>query len=94
MMIAAITLNSGICGDKMHFLNMFQKDGYAISQSDFNQGVRYIDGLKSYASEAIGNWGFQVSSTAKDGEGKMINGLLRHCGTLHSSSKLYRVLAA
>ncbi len=92
--IAAITLNSGICGDKMHFLNVFQKDGYAITQDEFNQGVKYVDGLKSYASDQIGNWGFRFSSSASGNDGKMINGLLRLAGTFNNPGKIFRILTA
>ncbi|WLQ13601.1 hypothetical protein O5O45_28130 [Hahella aquimaris] len=70
-LIAAFTLNSGICGDKMHFLNMFRDNGYVISQYEFDRGVKYVDTLKTFAAEYIGKQSYLFHSSDK-----MVNGLL------------------
>jgi len=51
--IAALTLNSGICGDAMHFLNMFEKDGSAIDIDKFAKGVSYRNSLKNYSASFL-----------------------------------------
>ena len=56
--IAALTLNSGICGDKMRFIQLFNGDGSVISQSSFDSGVAMIDGLKPFAGQLLRNMGF------------------------------------
>lgn len=61
--LAALTLNSGWCGDKMRFLRMFKDDDQIISQDQFDQGVMYIDGqLKPYASKYLEEAGYGFRS--------------------------------
>jgi hypothetical protein len=60
--LAALTLNSGMCGDKMRFLRMFKDDETIITQSQFDKGVKFLDGdLKPYARGYLddANFGFQ-----------------------------------
>ncbi len=61
--IAALTLNSGICGDKKRYLQLFE-DGGLISQSNFDAGVKMIDGLKPFAGGMLRNAGFQLNPIA------------------------------
>ncbi|WP_020407809.1 hypothetical protein [Hahella ganghwensis] len=70
-LIPALTLNSGICGDKMHFLNMFRNNGHVISQYEFDRGVKYVDTLKTFAAEYIGKQSYLFHSSDK-----MVNALL------------------
>jgi hypothetical protein len=58
--LAMLALNSGICGDKMHFLQMFQDDTKVIAQASFDAGVKYVDDMKiwgaSYLTDAAFNF--------------------------------------
>ena len=51
--LAALTLNSGICGSKMHFLQLFTSSGDVVSQKEFDKGVQLIDNLKPRCGEFI-----------------------------------------
>jgi len=55
--IPILTINSGICGDKMVWLNMFNDKASGIvpiSQDQFDQGVAYIDGhLKPWGAKYL-----------------------------------------
>ncbi|VXB13547.1 conserved hypothetical protein [Burkholderia sp. 8Y] len=70
--LSVLTLNSGICGDKMHFLAMFKDDETVISEAAFASGCRYIDGLKIWGAEYLSDSGFTFKS--KD---PMIQSLLK-----------------
>jgi hypothetical protein len=61
--LSVLALNSGICGDKMHFLAMYKADTSIVTQAEFDAGVRYVDSLKSWGSEYLGDAGFAFSST-------------------------------
>jgi hypothetical protein len=63
--LAVLTLNTGICGDKMHFLKMFKDDGVAVSQSDFDRGCVFVDSLKAWGSDYLGKCGYDFSSDDK-----------------------------
>ncbi|WP_250501231.1 hypothetical protein [Caballeronia sp. GAWG1-5s-s] len=70
--LSVLTLNSGICGDKMHFLAMFKDDETVISEAAFASGCRYIDSLKVWGADYLDDSGFTFKS--KD---PMIQGLLK-----------------
>jgi hypothetical protein len=63
--ISILTLNSGICGDKMRFLQMFKDDGKQISQGEFDRGVRFVDGLKPWGAEYLGKCGYSFQASSK-----------------------------
>lgn len=69
--LSALTLNSGICGDKMHFLAMFKDNESVITQAEFTAGCKYIDDLKIWGSSYLGDAGFAFKS-----DDATINGLL------------------
>lgn len=69
--LSVLTLNSGICGDKMHFLAMFKDNETIITQAEFTAGCKYIDNLKVWGSEYLGDAGFAFKS-----EDATIKGLL------------------
>ncbi|MBT8405031.1 MAG: hypothetical protein KJP18_14305, partial [Gemmatimonadetes bacterium] len=64
-LIPMLTLNTGICGDKMRFLQMFEASGGGvISQSKFDAGVKYIDKhLKPFASDYLNNCPYDMNGT-------------------------------
>jgi hypothetical protein len=59
--ISVLALNSGICGDKMRFLQMYT-NGDQINQSAFDAGVRYVDELKAWGGRYLDEVGYAFSS--------------------------------
>ncbi|WP_244808432.1 hypothetical protein [Caballeronia zhejiangensis] len=76
--LSVLALNSGICGDKMHFLAMFKDDESIVTQAEFTAGGKYVDSLKVWGSDYLSDAGF-----AFDSDDAMIKGLL----TLATSHK-------
>jgi hypothetical protein len=70
--LSVLALNSGICGDKMHFLAMFGDDGAVIGQNEFNAGVAYVDSLKAWGSGYLRDAKYSFSSGDP-----VVTGLLR-----------------
>ncbi len=65
--LIALTLNSGICGDKMNFINMF--DSYTegpIKQDKFDKGVEYVDSLKDYSANFLRTSDYRFTSDYPD----------------------------
>lgn len=69
--LAVLALNSGIVGDKMHFVQMFKDDNSVIGQSQFDHACAYVDSLKQWGSGYLAKTGFAFSS-----EDPMTAGLL------------------
>ena len=61
--IAALTLNSRLCGDKMRFLRVMKDDDTVVSQSQFDKGCAFVDGLKCYATDYLHDSGFDFKSS-------------------------------
>jgi hypothetical protein len=61
--LPVLVLNTGICGDKMHFMKMFKDDDSVITQAAFDDGCRYVDGLKAWGSDYLKDSGFGFSSS-------------------------------
>jgi len=65
--LAVITLNSGVCGDKMVYLSMFTSDdhkpGSEISAEQFQKGVEHLDALKPWGTEYLDDAGFSFESS-------------------------------
>lgn len=74
--LPVLALNSGIVGDKMHFVQMFTDDDTVIGQSQFDHACAYVDGLKAWGSDYLGKTGYSLSS--KD---PMTKGLLAFART-------------
>lgn len=70
--IAAVTLGSGIAGDKMRFLQMYTGGGDVISANQFKSGVKYLDQMKRAGSRLIERTGIDFTSNDQ-----MIDGLLK-----------------
>jgi hypothetical protein len=70
--LSVLALNSGVCGDKMHFLKMFKDDNAVITQAAFNAGVGYVDELNVWGSKFLGDAGYSFSS-----EDPVVTGLLK-----------------
>ncbi|UPG95699.1 hypothetical protein [Luteibacter aegosomatissinici] len=63
--IPVLTLNSGVCGDKMRMLCMFSNEGEVISQQNFDKGVAYIDHLKGWGSSYLEETAYSFTSADK-----------------------------
>ena len=61
--LAVLTLISGICGDKMRYLQMYKADDHVIDQSAFDHGVTYLDNLKIWGYEYLDSAGFSFESS-------------------------------
>ena len=70
--LSVLALNSGVCGDKMHFLKMFKDDTAVITQAAFDGGVRYVDDLKIWGSKFLDDAGYSFSS-----QDPVVTGLLK-----------------
>ncbi len=70
--IAAVTLGTGIAGDKMRFLQMYTGHGDVISQSEFDAGVAYLDQMKRTGSRVM-----ERSDLEFESKDAMISGLLK-----------------
>lgn len=60
--LAIITLNSGICGDKMVYLSMFKDDQSQISGAEFQAGVQHLDSLKVWGVKYLSETGFSFGA--------------------------------
>ena len=63
--LPVLALNTGVTGNKMLFLQMYQSDNRVVSQSQFDKGVTYLDGLKDWGSTYLKECGFSFSSADK-----------------------------
>jgi hypothetical protein len=75
--IAALTINGGICGDTMRFLQVVNDDGGIVTQSQFNAGCKHIDSLKDYGKELIDESGWRFQS-----QDPMVKGALTRAGNI------------
>jgi hypothetical protein len=67
--LAILTLNSGICGDKMRYLRMYKADDTVVTQGEFTKGVVYLDGMKANGAKLLSGCGFNFGSNDKAVEG-------------------------
>jgi hypothetical protein len=59
-LIAVLTLNTGICGDKMRYLTMFKSGGEQLTSDAFQRGVTFLDNLKPWGAKYIQATGFSM----------------------------------
>ena len=79
--LAAVTLGSGVAGDKMRFLNMFADRKAIITQGQFDAGCDYLEQVKRSASRMIIQ--SEIDFTSDD---EMIQGLLTLAKNYNSNS--------
>jgi hypothetical protein len=63
--IPVLTLNTGVCGDKMRMLCMFTQEGEVITQQNFDKGVAYIDRIKAWGSAYLAESPYAFTSQDK-----------------------------
>ncbi|MCK5819127.1 MAG: hypothetical protein KAH18_07705 [Psychromonas sp.] len=88
--LAALTLNSGICGDKMHFLNMFDTTlGKLIKQDAFDKASNYMELLKDYSGNFLRTSNYIITS-----EDPMVQAYINHAKEigLGNSNKLWAMV--
>jgi hypothetical protein len=56
--LAILTLNSGVCGDKMIYLSMFRDTDTPIKPEEFMAGARHLDSLKVWGVDYLKAAGF------------------------------------
>ncbi len=61
--LGVLTLNSGICGNKMSFLSVFRDSPNPISSEDFLAGAKHLDSLKVWGASYLQNAGFNFTSS-------------------------------
>ena len=71
--ISVMTLNTGICGDKMRYLTMFNSGGRQISAEHFQNGVKFLDNLKPWGAKYISDCGYNVRSNGDILVDKLVN---------------------
>lgn len=70
--IAGITYNTHIAGDKMRFLKMYADDGSVINQSQFDAGCAYLERLRKTGRGYVADWGERLRS-----DDPVVKGLLK-----------------
>jgi hypothetical protein len=80
--IAILTLNTGICGDKMRYLTMFKSSGQ-ISSDDFQRGVQFLDNLKPWGAKYLNDCGYNIRSNGDI----LVNRLVNSFATSHEKEK-------
>jgi hypothetical protein len=63
--IPVLTLNSGVCGDKMRLLCMFSQEGEVLTRANFDKGVAYIDRIKGWGATYLADNPYTFTSTDK-----------------------------
>jgi hypothetical protein len=61
--LASLTLTTGICGDKMTYLAMFNDDGAAIKKESFIEQAGSIDALKPWGSDYLARSGYEFHTS-------------------------------
>lgn len=81
--IPIMTLNSGISGDQMMFMKMFDDSSrpQLVTAESFGAATAYFTQLKQFGAKYITQSGFQFTSAKRD-----VTGLLTHATTGHKAS--------
>ncbi len=61
-LIAAVALLSGICGDKMAYLAMYQKDLTVVTADQFRLGSEALDSMKPWCAKYVKDSGMELVS--------------------------------
>lgn len=70
--LAILTLNSGICGDKMTYLSMFRNSPDPITSDEFLAGAAHLDSLKMWGADYLKSAGFAFKGNTEM-VGKLVN---------------------
>jgi hypothetical protein len=61
--LACLTLTTGICGDKMTYLAMYNDDGGVITDKNFIEQADVIDSLKAWGSDYLSTSGYEFHTS-------------------------------
>jgi hypothetical protein len=61
--LACLTLTSGICGDKMTYLAMYNDDGKELDSKQFLKGAEGVDALKQWGSDYLAKSGYEFHTS-------------------------------
>jgi hypothetical protein len=81
--ISVLTLNTGICGDKMRWLTMFNSGGQ-ISSEEFQRGVKFLDNLKPWGAKYLKDCGYKIRTLGGD---IFVDRLVNTFATSHEAEK-------
>jgi hypothetical protein len=76
--VPMMTLNSGICGDQMMFMRMFDDLGGVVTQKTFDAATGYLRKLKETGRNYLRSTGFIFSSSSRDVQGYMAHAVHHH----------------
>ncbi len=82
-LISVLTLNTGICGDKMRYLSMFSASGQSISSDMFLHGSRFLDSLKPWGAKYLDDAGFSI----RTGGDVLVDQLVNTFASSHSKEQ-------
>jgi hypothetical protein len=91
--IPILTLNSGICGDLMQMVRMYDSKSDAISQESFDAATRYFQRLKLWGCQHIQKNGIRFSSSYQNVQNLLHHAVYGHQGT-QTTLQQVRTLAA
>ncbi|UPG84775.1 hypothetical protein L2Y94_15825 [Luteibacter aegosomatis] len=60
--IAAITLDSGLCADKMHFLRMIDEKGDVLPEAAYRRGFDHVEALRAKGRKYLGELDYAIGS--------------------------------
>lgn len=78
--IPMMTINSGIAGDLMMFMKMFDdtRSAKMVVQQQFDAGTEYFQKLKQFGRDYVSSSGFRFSSAKKDVQGYLNHAVVHH----------------
>lgn len=104
--VPMMTLNSGIAGDQMMFMKMFDDTGAllgqgsgqdkptAAAQAEFDAGTKYLTRLKEYGRNYLESTGFTFTSSDLVARGLMWHAINHHQGgRMENADKVLHLLA-
>ncbi|MFO1159561.1 MAG: hypothetical protein U1E60_12035 [Reyranellaceae bacterium] len=104
--VPMMTLNSGIAGDQMMFMKMFDDTGALLgqgsgqdkpttaAQAEFNAATKYFTLLKEYGRNYLESTGFTFTSSDKVARGLMWHAIYHHQGgRMENADKALHLLA-
>src|SRR5690606_27116998 len=92
--IPILTLNSGICGDLMQMIQMYDARSAVISQESFDAAARYFQRLKLWGAQHIQKNGINFSSNYRNVGNLLHHAVYGHQGLQSTRQQVVTVLAA
>lgn len=90
--VPMMSLNSGICGDQMAFMKMFDDAGNEITQDSFDTATEYFTRLKAMGRQYVRSTGFQFTSQKNDVQGYLFHAIKHHQTPLTAGGQVEKFL--